>query len=85
MTSPVRDENKVKIKHGFNEELYIWTITAHRHCADRDMNEYSQFTQYINSSKTNQVSNNVVQIYTSTHKPMQIITLQCNPMERGHF
>ena len=37
--TPVRDGNKVKIKHGFNEELYIWTITAHGHCADRGMNE----------------------------------------------
>ena len=37
----------MKIKHGFNEELNIWTVTAHGHCADRGMNEYSQFTQYI--------------------------------------
>ena len=55
-SAPVRDENKVKIKHGFNGELYIWTIAAHGHCTDRDMNEYSQFIQYINLSKTNQVS-----------------------------
>ena len=50
----VRDENKVKIKHGFNEELYIWTITAHGHCADRYMNDKSQF------SITTQVQTNIV-------------------------
>ena len=53
--APVRDENKVKIKHGFNEELYIWTITAHGHCADRDMNDHkSQF------SITTQVQTDIV-------------------------
>ena len=54
-SAPVRDENKVKIKDGFNGELYIWTITAHGHCEDRDMND-----QKSQISITTQVQTNIV-------------------------
>ena len=54
-TAPVRDGNKVKIKHGFNEELYIWTITAHGHCADRGMNDYKSQLSITTQVQTNTV------------------------------